>query len=139
MAALYLAAEGATVRLIGIDTPADQLVEVAKRLRADVVALSVSGSSDPSAAGGYLRWILAELPPTTVVWLGGANASQVREQHERLRVVQDWENLDVELARARAGVVGAARRCNTDETAIVAQPPAYESLLNGWVRRIGVG
>jgi DNA-binding transcriptional MerR regulator/methylmalonyl-CoA mutase cobalamin-binding subunit len=108
MAALYLAAEGTSIRLLGADTPADQLVEAAKQLRANVVALSVSASSDPIAAGGYLRWIMGELPESVRVWLGGANAPRVREEHERIRVVQTWDEVDVELARARASVVGAA-------------------------------
>ena len=108
MAALYLAAEGASIRMVGADTPADQLVEAAKQLGADVIALSVSASSDPMASGGYLHWMMAELPESIQVWIGGSNAVRIREQNTRLRVVRDWEDLDVELARARAGVVGAA-------------------------------
>lgn len=108
MAALYLAAEGACIRLLGADTPADQLVDAAKQLNADIVAISISASSDPMAAGGYLRWMMSELPDDVQVWLGGANAPRVREQHERIRVVQSWEDVDLELSRARAGVIGAA-------------------------------
>ncbi len=108
MAALYLAAEGAQIRLLGADTPADQLVEAAKQMKAKVVALSVSASSDPMAAGGYLQWMMAELPESVEVWLGGSNASRIREQHPRLRVIHGWEDVEVELSRARAGIVGAA-------------------------------
>lgn len=108
MAALYLAAHGALVRLIGADTPADQIVAAAIQLEADVVAISISPSTDPLAAGGYLKWMLAELPENVQVWIGGSNALRVRESHPRLRTVATWDNIDIELARARARVVGNA-------------------------------
>ena len=101
MAALYLAAQGASIRMLGADTPADQLVDTAKQLNVEVLALSLSASSDPMAAGGYLRWMMSDLPASVQVWLGGANAARVRERHERIRVVQSWEDVDLELSRLR--------------------------------------
>jgi len=101
MAALYLALEGATPRLLGVDTPPDQIVEAAAALGARVVGLSVSEAADAAATLEHLRWMLAELPAGIEVWLGGKAARHLEAQHERLHRVVTWNDVDRELGRIR--------------------------------------
>jgi len=101
MAALYLSMEGATPRLLGVDTPSDQIVEAAVALGARVVGLSVSSAADQDATRDQVGWILAELPADVEVWLGGKAARAFELQHEKLHRVVSWTDVDRELGRLR--------------------------------------
>jgi DNA-binding transcriptional MerR regulator/methylmalonyl-CoA mutase cobalamin-binding subunit len=102
MAALYLALEGSSPRMIGVDTPADQIVEAAVALRARVVGISVSRASDPETTRERVRWILGELPKNIEVWLGGKGSPTLRPQDARVFVTRTWADVDRELARLRS-------------------------------------
>lgn len=108
MAALYLALEGATPRLLGVDTPPDQIVAAAVALKAQVVGVSVSMAGDNASTAQHLRWMLKELPDTIEVWLGGKGAHQVQVRHPRLISAVTWEDVDRELARLRGADLAAA-------------------------------
>jgi methylmalonyl-CoA mutase cobalamin-binding subunit len=102
MAALYLAVDGAVIRLMGVDTPTDQTLEAALALRADVVGLSLSGASDMDACRRELGSILAALPADVEVWLGGRRAQKLQLEHARLKYTISWADLDAALAAWRA-------------------------------------
>lgn len=102
MAALYIALEGASPRLLGVDTPADQIVEAALALRARVVGLSVSRASDLETTRERVRWILGELPPHIELWLGGKGALAMKPQDGRVFLTRTWPEVDRELARLRS-------------------------------------
>jgi methanogenic corrinoid protein MtbC1 len=108
MAALYLALQGASPRLLGVDTPPDQIVEAAVALRARVVGVSVSPASDPDATVEHIRWILAELPPEIDVWLGGRAVRDLTISHPRLREIVSWNDVDRELSLLRVRGPAAA-------------------------------
>lgn len=99
MAALYCALSGATPRLLGVDTPVDQLLEAARALRADVIGLSISPASDLRTASAHLQLLLDGLPAEVELWLGGARSLGLELSHPRLRRVPSWTALDRELER----------------------------------------
>jgi methanogenic corrinoid protein MtbC1 len=104
MAALYLALHGASPRLLGVDTPPDQIVEAAIALNSRVVGVGVSPASGRDATVEHVRWMLAELPANIDVWLGGSAAGSFQVSHPRLRQIVTWSDVDREL-----GLLGRAR------------------------------
>lgn len=110
MAALYLALDGASPRMLGVDTPADQIVEAAVALRARVVGISVSRASDPEATRERVRWMLGELPPSVELWLGGKGAPVLKPHSARVFDTRSWEDVDRELTRLRSRPAPASSR-----------------------------
>ncbi len=99
MAALFTALVGATPRVLGVDTPVDQIAEAAEALHADVVGISVSGAADLEQVKAEVDWLLGHLPDTTEVWLGGQRSRSIRPQHPRVLHVVTWPELERELSR----------------------------------------
>lgn len=98
MVAVYLAVGGVTPRVLGADTPPDQIVEAAHALNVSAVGISISASSSLDATTGHLRWILGELKGDVPVWLGGKQARQLSFTHPRLLLTPDWRDLDQRIA-----------------------------------------
>jgi MerR family transcriptional regulator, light-induced transcriptional regulator len=98
MVALAAALAGATPRVLGVDTPPDQIVESARVLRAKVVGISLSASSDLDGAHTQLAWIAEELGRATELWVGGKRAKALGDS-VRARRVTSWDELDSALAR----------------------------------------
>jgi methylmalonyl-CoA mutase cobalamin-binding subunit len=101
MVALYLALAGATPRLLGVNTPPDQIAEAAVALAADVVGVSVSEASDLALTEAHLRRVLSALPNQIEIWVGGKNARKLSLRHARVRQVVTWQDLDEAVARLR--------------------------------------
>ncbi len=101
MVALYLALGGVTPRLLGVNTPADQIAEAAIALNARVVGVSVSEASELSLTETQLRRLLAALPWSVEVWVGGKRARKLGLNDPRLHQVVTWEELDQALSRLR--------------------------------------
>jgi DNA-binding transcriptional MerR regulator/methylmalonyl-CoA mutase cobalamin-binding subunit len=101
MVALYLALEGATPRLLGVNTPPDQIAEAAVALSADVVGISVSEASDLALTELHLRRISSSLPSRIEIWVGGKNARKLSSRNARIRQVVTWQDLDQAVARLR--------------------------------------
>jgi len=99
MAALYLALSGATPRILGVDSPPDQIVEAARRTGASVVGLSVSPSADLEAVSQDVTWLLHELPAGTRLWLGGRRSRSISANDPRLERISTWQDLDLALNR----------------------------------------
>jgi DNA-binding transcriptional MerR regulator/methylmalonyl-CoA mutase cobalamin-binding subunit len=108
MVALYLALEGVTPRLLGVNTPPDQVAEAAVALSVQVVGVSISSSSDIAVTEGHLRRLLGSLPTEMPVWLGGKNARKVGLRDPRLEQVITWQDIDRAVARVRANFDGNA-------------------------------
>jgi DNA-binding transcriptional MerR regulator/methylmalonyl-CoA mutase cobalamin-binding subunit len=96
MVALYLATGGASPRVIGVSTPAEQIARAAHAHQAAVVGLSIVLPPDSSHAASELRRLMAALPRGTQLWLGGAGAASLPPL-EGTRVVASWEDLDAAL------------------------------------------
>ena len=101
MVALYLALEGATPRLLGVNTPPDQIAEAAVALSADVVGVSISEASDLALTDAHLRRLLSSLPTRIEVWVGGKNSRKLSLRNPRVRQVSSWQELEEALARVR--------------------------------------
>jgi len=101
MVALYLALAGATPRLLGVNTPPDQIAEAAVALGAHVVGVSVSEASDLALTEAHLRRVLSALPNQIEIWVGGKNARKLSLRHARVRQVVTWQDLDEAVARLR--------------------------------------
>ncbi len=102
MTALFLSTLGADVRLLGPNTPADQIVSAAKAQKVDAVALSVSVHADALAAKGYLSWIASELPDPIELWVGGRGARNLSIEAPRLLTPSSWQALEDATRRLRS-------------------------------------
>jgi len=101
MVALYLALEGATPRLLGVNTPPDQIAEAAVALSAQVVGISVSEAADLALTEAHLKRVLSALPTRIELWVGGKNARKLGLSSPRIRQVVSWQDLEEALARVR--------------------------------------
>ena len=101
MVALYLAASRATPRLLGVSTPRDQIVKAARALGADVVGLTITGTSDVGQATADLKWMLSELPRRVEIWAGGDACSRLGLHDSGLKTVPSFAELDAALERVR--------------------------------------
>jgi len=97
MVEVYLAISQVTPVLLGVDTPAGQIVKAARSHAADAVGLLVTEASDLKATAKHLRWMVAELPRRVALWVGGAGAPHLKIRDE-LRVVSSWADLDAAIA-----------------------------------------
>ncbi len=101
MIEVYLAVSQITPRLLGVDTPAEQIVKAARSHAVDAVGLLVTGASNLTATAKHVQWMLAELPRRVPIWLGGGAASQVDLHDEAVRVIVTWADLDAAMAALR--------------------------------------
>lgn len=114
MVAVHLAASLAAPRLLGADTPVDQIVAAAQALSADVVGISVSLAADRRATSRAAQKLAILLPEDVPLWIGGAGASRIEAPNANVRKVTTWLALDTALAELRStkrkGRGSAARR-----------------------------
>ena len=109
MAAVYAAARGAVVRLLGVDTPRVDIIDAASALGADVVGISVSSAAQPRHVAHEVRYVLERLPEHVELWLGGDAATKLALQHPRLSILTTWPEIDAALTK-RLGRGHARRR-----------------------------
>jgi methylmalonyl-CoA mutase cobalamin-binding subunit len=103
MIALYLATSGLSPRVIGVSTPADQIVRAAAAHQAKAVGLAIMPSSDLVGAERDIHVLLSGLGRGTKLWLGGAGAARLPAM-AGADVITSWTDLD-----AVAGALLAAR------------------------------
>lgn len=94
MVDVYLASSQVTPILLGVDTPADQIVKAARSHAADAVGLLVTQASDLAASKRHIRWMLGELPRRVGIWVGGAGGPALGIEHDAVRVVGTWMEMD---------------------------------------------
>jgi methanogenic corrinoid protein MtbC1 len=98
MVEVYLGVSQVTPVLIGVDTPAEQIVKAARSHGVDAVGLLVTRASDLEATTRHLRWMLEELPRRVSIWVGGAAAGELEIRDAAVRVVSTWSELDEAIA-----------------------------------------
>ncbi|NBO66713.1 MAG: hypothetical protein EBU88_18030, partial [Acidobacteria bacterium] len=100
ISALIAATRGWRVIYLGTDLPATEIAHTSRQVRARILALSVVNPHNPHT-GDELSTIEATLPPSTEVWIGGAEAIRYRSIIERARWVHiiDVEELEDRLRR----------------------------------------
>ncbi len=101
MISVYLAARAASPRLLGPDTPPDQIAAAARAMGADAVGIAVSPVADAVETAEHGRRLFALLPSRCELWVGGGGASKVTLQGERIRHVGTWQDLDDAIEAAR--------------------------------------
>lgn len=75
MAEAMFAAEGAHCIPLGVQTPLPDIVEGARAMQADIVALSFSTTMNPRHVSDSLRELHARLPESVEIWAGGSNSA----------------------------------------------------------------
>ena len=101
MVAVYLALSAAKPRLLGANTPPDQIVAAAKAMGATVVGIAVSPTAEMPGTRRHLRRVATSLPPSTALWVGGGGAKALGELPAPAEAVVSWLAIDGALARAR--------------------------------------
>jgi DNA-binding transcriptional MerR regulator len=75
MSEALMVADGARCLSLGVQTPLPDIVEAARTLRADIVALSFSTGMNTRQVLDALKELRARLPDAVAIWAGGANAA----------------------------------------------------------------
>ncbi len=101
MVAVYLTLSAAKPRLLGANTPPDQLASAAEALGASVVGIAVSPVAERSATRRHLRRVADNLPASTALWVGGAGAKSLGQLPSPAELVVSWAEIDAALGRAR--------------------------------------
>ena len=101
MVAVHLAASLAAPRLLGADTPVDQIAAAAESLGADVVGISVSAAAERRSTSRAAQRLAILVPEDVPLWIGGAGASRIDAPNANVRKIATWSDLDVALSDAR--------------------------------------
>ncbi len=88
MAEAMFAAEGAHCIPLGVQTPLPDIVEAARAMQADIVALSFSTNMNPRHVSDSLRELRARLPETAEIWAGGSNSALRKRQPSYVNVCE---------------------------------------------------
>lgn len=103
MVQVYLAVSQVTAVLLGVDTPADQIVKAARGHNADAVGLLVTHASDLKATNKHVRWMLGELPRRVSIRIGGEGGPNLDVRDDAVRLVSTWDDLDGAIATLARG------------------------------------
>ena len=101
MVAVYLAASLAAPRVLGADTPPQEIAEAARALDVDAVGLSISPIAPARATMLAVKSLLALMPRRVELWLGGGGARAIAPSAPSARLVDTWPALDSALAAIR--------------------------------------
>lgn len=107
MAHAVLALEGADCISLGTQTPVRELAEAARAQRAQIVALSASGSLAAGPLKDGVTQLRAALPAEVELWCGGAGAVRLRRAAEGVRVIDRLEQVRDALADWRGAHAAA--------------------------------
>jgi MerR family transcriptional regulator, light-induced transcriptional regulator len=110
MVAVYLTAAQAGVRLLGSDTPPDQIAAAATAMDADVVGISISPVADRNQVEAHVQALLGDLPRKTELWIGGGGGMGIASDVQGVSYVGTWDDLDSTLAATRSKLYGTMDR-----------------------------
>lgn len=97
MAALTIAASGRAVRLLGCQTPPEEIAAAARAMRPSAVALSVSVHSAGAETEAMVRALAASIPKEIGLWLGGAGAARLDSRPARATLIGGLDSLQSEV------------------------------------------
>ena len=108
MAALTVVLKGRRVRILGTQSPVEEVAAAAERLQPGAVGISVAGSSALPGTAAQLNSLRDKLPPGAQLWAGGEGASLTRGLSPKILVLRTLDDLE----RTLEGLpdVGAADR-----------------------------
>lgn len=120
--ALAAAARGRRVRLLGLDTPLDEIVQTAFGTDAEVVGVTVSASNRPTAAVATLNRLHGALASRAALWVGGSGIAGLDGLHPAIARIADLTALDEQPARL-PGAMAAGERIRGRRTHGAARRP----------------
>jgi DNA-binding transcriptional MerR regulator len=103
MVAVYMIPSGAKPRLLGVNTPVQDIVEAAEKLNADVIGLTVTPVVDANQCSDQLWLLRRALDRKVAIWLGGAGAPRLglALDDQSVHLTPTWSSIDDVLARWR--------------------------------------
>ena len=102
MIAVYLALSGARPRLLGPNTPADQILLAARALDVGAVGVALTPPLNVAQKRNELRVLSRGLPKSVGLWVGGSGVVELGRLPARAEALLSWAAVDSALARARA-------------------------------------
>lgn len=105
MVAVLAADRGLGTYVLGVDVPAADIADTARKLRVGAVGLSLVAEGNRVASARALVDLEAGLPEGIEIWVGGGDAHNVLAMVPpgRAQLVQSIDQLDRHLGRFRAG------------------------------------
>ena len=97
MAALTIALAGRRVRVLGVETPVEEVGAAAAALEAVGVGVSVSAGADPREVVPALASLRRAVPERTRVWVGGSGVGALARLHPAVTRVATLQELEHEL------------------------------------------
>jgi DNA-binding transcriptional MerR regulator/methylmalonyl-CoA mutase cobalamin-binding subunit len=103
MAQTLMALEGCACLSLGVQVPLADLADAAAAWRADIVALSATGTMMRNLLLTSLGQLRSQLPPGVALWVGGSATAISRRAIEGVTRVPSLAGIGEALARWRAG------------------------------------
>ncbi|MHC4932245.1 MAG: MerR family transcriptional regulator [Planctomycetota bacterium] len=103
MAALVCALGGARARIVGTETPMEEIVRAAEGTRADVVAVTLSLTNSGVESDRRLAELRRELPPEIHLVVGGGGVPRVRRGPRGVRFIKSLRDFARWLERVDIG------------------------------------
>ena len=94
IAALAIVTSGRSVRVLGPNLPAGEIVQAAKSLDASAVGLSVSIFADPKETKREISAMRENLPSGLGLWIGGAGATTLKSLPAGVEITASLDDLD---------------------------------------------
>jgi MerR family transcriptional regulator, light-induced transcriptional regulator len=101
MAEAMFCLDGARCMSLGVQTPLWDIVRASTAHRADIVALSFSGSMNPNQVVDGLTELREKLPPAVRVWAGGGSPVLYRRRVDGVEPMSSLVQVPLELQRLR--------------------------------------
>jgi methylmalonyl-CoA mutase cobalamin-binding subunit len=101
---MLAASAGLGVAYLGVDTPSQEIIDAAKKMEAAVVVLGLKAAISSKQSLMELHRILAGLPESTELWVGGVHSPDIVTEIKTTRALYlpDLKGLEQELARLGA-------------------------------------
>lgn len=102
MVALYLALSAAKPRLLGANTPPEQVIAAAQSFGAAVIGIAVTPAADMGVTRRGISKLAREMPASVRLWVGGGAGTRLGELPARAEALVTWPAIDAALLRVRA-------------------------------------
>lgn len=96
LVAVYAAASGVRVRVLGLKSPPLEIVRAAEALGVAAVGVTLTAPPEETKPAAALAELARKLPKSMALWLGGQYAASVTAPKSS-RIVQSWDALDQAL------------------------------------------